>query len=110
MTVHRSVCHAGADWKPYRGCSWTSLLDWAVYHAPGWSEWQAWRGTLVGTPMKDRCSAIEQYWEMNLRDLQTCVRVANLLRSLRGQFTDYPELRLFLDEVNDRLSEAMEAL
>jgi len=37
--------------------------------------------------------------------LASAVRVVNLLRSLRGQFGRYPELRTLLNEANRELSE-----
>ena len=33
----------------------------AVYHAPGWEAWQAFRGGLVGTPMTERHARIEAW-------------------------------------------------
>jgi hypothetical protein len=92
---------------------WFELLDWAVYHAPGWESWQEFRKGLVGRPMEQRCAQIRAYWEVvnalhatapdQFRALADCVRVINLLRSLRGQFSAYPELREFLNEVNPLL-------
>jgi len=98
-----------------RDLRWFELLDWAVYHAPGWESWQEFRRGLVGQPMAERCTHIRTYWEVANalhvvspdpdRACADAVRVINLLRSLRGQMTEYPELRQFLKEINPLLEQ-----
>jgi hypothetical protein len=99
------------DWhEPQPVENWFGLLDWAVYHAPGWREWQAFRASLVGTPMKHRESQIRKWWERSHTSLgenpalANEVRVVNLLRSLRGQFRRHPELQALLQEANRELN------
>jgi hypothetical protein len=117
------------DTKPCAVENWFGLLDWAVYHAPGWEEWQEFRASLVGSPMEDRCGRIRSWYtlhqERNLRwfekglrtvqetqedRLALAVRVSNILRSLRGQFSRYPELRTLLDEANRELNNLREGV
>ena len=105
LDPHRSRCW----WSPTNS-SWLSLLDWAVYHAPSWHTWQAFRASLVGTPMKDRLTLIRSWRaDRNFENwpFEDLIRVTNLLRSLRGQFTDYPELRQELETMNPALEAAL---
>ena len=96
---HRGQCHwDGVAPETLRPGAWFSTLDWAVYHAPGWEAWQAFRGGLVGTPMTERHACIEAWTREHYGNptewgLAELVRVTNLYRSLRGQFSAHPELR-----------------
>ena len=87
---------------------WTSLLDWAVYHAPGWEEWQVFRRSLIGQPMALRAWRVAEWWHTSPKgdpetELANAVRTVNVLRSLRGQFSANPELPELLARLNPEL-------
>ena len=87
---------------------WTSLLDWAVYHGPYWTEWQDFRRSLIGQPMALRATRVLQWWEDHTpgtpeTELADAVRCVNVLRSLRGQFSANPELPATLAQLNPKL-------
>lgn len=102
--------HRGKCWwdgkPPSNETKWLSLLDWSVYHAPGWEDWQAFRSSLIGQPMELRAKRVGQWWEEAHREneLAEIVRCVNVLRSLRGQFKECHELRELLDKLNPELS------
>lgn len=123
MTIdpHRGRCwwDGAAD---QRHANWLSLLDWSVYHAPGWELWQTFRESLKGQDMTLRANRISEWWREAISDrcphgrncecreveepqeLADAVRVVNVLRSLRGQFSAHPELRALLAKLNPELS------
>lgn len=60
--------------------------------------------------MKDRLTLIRSWRaDRNFENwpFEDLIRVTNLLRSLRGQFTDYPELRQELETMNPALEAAL---
>jgi len=111
---HRGGCNWHRRDTPPEDLSWFQLLDWAVYHAPGWREWQEFRRGLVGTPMDERAERIRLRWELHQEPefdlLAHTVRIVNLLRSLRGQFSADPRLRSLLAEVTPELEKGRERL
>ena|ERR1700712_2857983 len=84
---------------------WLELLDWSVYHAPGYEEWQEFRKSLIGVEMHERWVRITEHWYASDNGLAETVRHVNLLRSLRGQFSTEPKFRVLLDQLNPRLKE-----
>jgi hypothetical protein len=100
---------AGCNWDgtvPEKGepPSWFSDLDWAVYHAPGWEHWQAFRASLVGTPIPERLDQIWMWVHSHPTNLAETIRVVNLLRSLRGMDSKFPQIAQDRAEMNRRLS------
>lgn len=106
--LHRTRCHWDGNQDQSRS-GWFSLLDWAVYHAPGWEQWQEFRASLVGRPMEARAHWVWEWWWKTTRtadpsqELADAVRCVNVLRSLRGQFSAHPELKTLLDKLNPEL-------
>lgn len=101
---HRGPCGWNEDTNLQR-LGWFQLVDYAVYHAPGWKLWQSFRRSLIGQPMPRRVRRLEK-WMDEAREaddptalLVDLVRVVNLLRSLRGRWKEEPALR----EMHDRL-------
>lgn len=105
---HRGACRWPGPETRIGALDWFGLLDWSVYHAPGWVEWQVFRMSLVGQPMPLRRRRIEEWWELSGKGLADAVRCVNVLRSLRGQFREYPELRELLDQLNPELDRLRE--
>lgn len=115
--------HRGKCWwdgkEDQTQSGWFSLLDWSVYHAPGWSLWQEFRASLVGQAMPLRAHRVSEWWSEAVSpcagdgeqecycdpadQLADAVRCVNVLRSLRGQFSAHPELRELLDRLNPEL-------
>jgi hypothetical protein len=91
MDPHRAT---GCHWSHEVGIvgSWFSQLDWAVYHAEGWQQWQEFRSDLVGKPLEMKLRRLYQ-WNRSHRGVQDLIRVMNYLRSLRGQWSALPNLR-----------------
>jgi hypothetical protein len=85
---------AGCHWKGEDGISgsWISQLDWAVYHAEGWQQWQRFRMGLVGIPVKEKLSKLYQ-WKRAHTTVQDLIRVLNYLRSLRKEWRNLPNLK-----------------
>jgi len=108
--MHRGKCFyrepIAADPKEW---TWLELLDWAVYHGPGWELWQEFRQSLLTMPMPTRAAVIREWWQASLlsgneeEQLADIVRCTNILRSLRGQFSTYPVLPELLASLNREL-------
>jgi len=110
---HRKACRWNGQ-TDQSSAPWPSLVDWAVYHAPGWEAWQRFRISLIGTSYSQRIAMLREWlqdsavgperssgcWDIPLADV---ARVVNVLRSLRGQFSAHPQLRAFLTEVTPLL-------
>jgi len=105
VDYHRA---AGCKWDgktPTANSNWFSLLDWAVYHADGHGEWQAFRKDLVGSPIEQRASKAQGWLSKHGSDLANTVRVLNLMRSLRGQWSSNPSLPELAKKMNARLAQ-----
>ena len=106
------VCRWDGNDPTGRPMKWPSLLDWAVYHGPAWEQWQAFRRSLIGQAMPLRAHRVSEWWAETMEasdgtiatlELADAVRCVNVLRSLRGQFSEYPVLRETLDRLNPEL-------
>lgn len=114
IDYHRS---SGCLWTPKDAdpatLKWPALCDWAVYHGPGVTAWQAFRYSLTKTPMIERPGRIMAMWTLINRPIETeydrlavlayAVRCTNLCRSHRGQFATTPRFRTVLDTLNAEL-------
>ena len=91
---------------------WLELLDWAVYHAPGWIEWQEWRKEHEG-----RWKTLDVYAELRgwlatqppEHRLQDLVRTVNIARSLRGIQKEHPEVVAFREEFTPEMDDLWKA-
>jgi hypothetical protein len=91
---------------------WFSELDWAVYHAEGFEEWQEFRAGLVGTPIiarveKLRARLPEEPAVQGTPEHAAIVRVLNYTRSLRGLWSKFPcvpELNVQANDLYARLN------
>ena len=75
---HRGECHWDGS------TNWFSRLDYAVYHAPGWEEWQAFRQGLVGQPIEVRVERMNERFSQGGTDILEVIRLLNLTRSHRA--------------------------
>ena len=98
--------HRGRCWYREYDTQWLSELDWAVYHAPGWQEWQKFRGSLVGTPIDERLENVRVWLRTHGEGRVELVRTVNLLRSLRGYDSVSIELVALRAWINIKLQEA----
>lgn len=88
MSVDDPHREAGCNWQ--RGNRrWVSLLDYAVYHAPGWEAWQRYRKAMVGMKTDQKLKVLKQ-WPLN--SVWDLIRVLNYTRSLRALWGGHPSL------------------
>jgi hypothetical protein len=94
MTKQDPHREAGCRWNGNDGLkgSWFSILDWAVYHADGWQKWQAFRESMVRKSTTYKLERLYQ-WRRAHTSVQDLIRVMNYLRSMRGVWHNYPNMR-----------------
>ena len=107
---HRGACRWDKK-TPTASTKWGSLLDWAVYHAPGWQDWQKYRADLTKVDMGKRAGRVSAWWSASgsqggARKLADAVRTVTVLRSLRGAWSSHPEMKA----LHDRLTATMDRL
>ena len=90
---HRKVCR-------YRegDTSWTSNVDYAVYHAPGWEDWQDFRLTLKGMPPDAKAKLLMRWYNEN-PDRSNLYRVLNYARSQRATWSTTPSMRAINEDL-----------
>lgn len=107
---HRGECRCPkGDFLPTE-VSWPALLDWAVYHAPGWEEWQHFRKEMEGLWSTVNVYFVLSSWleerspaGTHSAQLEDLVRTVNLSRALRGLQSRQEEIVIFREEYTPTL-------
>jgi hypothetical protein len=95
------------DWRhnPPSTWLWPALVDYAVYHAPGWEEWQKFRSNMVGTSIKEKLRRLKLWERDHAATLIETVRVLNYLRSSRAAWKGEAEMRPWADRLSKQLED-----
>jgi hypothetical protein len=85
---------------------WLEQLDWAVYHAPQWQMWQAFREALVLQQPVRRLNILDRWPTDTAQDL---IRVLNYTRSMRSFWKDFPGWEKLSAELHQRYQDEVKA-
>jgi len=90
----------GCKWGTQSATLWQDRVHQAVYHSPGWQQWQEFRKSLVGLTPPQKLAKLK-LWPLD--SVANKIRIVNYLRAIRGSWAEYPSIATYARYVAKQL-------